>query len=596
MREKELHALIGRVEDGSLSRRAFVQQMVALGVSVPLAGMMLLGSKVPATADDFVYKPTKAGGGGTLKIVQHQATTLLNPHFAVGSADNDGCAIFYEPLAQWNDDGELVPVLAAEIPTRQNGGLAPDGAYVVWKLKQGVKWHDGKPFTADDCLFTAAYASDPATSAYTLATYRKVAVEKINDHTIKVVYRQPTPFWADPFVGRQGLILPKHVFGEYVGVNAQKAPANLMPVGTGPYKLVRFTPGDLILADRNPNYHVSNRPHFDSLEIKGGGEVASAARAVLQTGEYDFAYNLALDEDILNRLEATGVGELRLVGGAFVEHIQLNRADPATDVNGERAHPDTRHFAFTEKPVRKAMNLLVDRASVEKYVYGRSGTATANFINIPEKYRSPSSRWEFSVEKANKILDEAGWVRGSDGIRAKNGRKMQFLYQTSARPQRQNIQSIVKQACAQAGISLELKAVSDSVFFSADPGNPDTFSHFYADMQMYTAPMQEPDPVLYMQQFLSDEVASKANGWQKRNYTRWKSPAYDALYEASTKEFDPVKRAAMFIEMNDLVIEDVVTIPIAYRRIYVGVKKGFKAPLSTWSSYLWRIGDWYRDA
>ena len=95
--------------------------------------------------------------------------TLLNPHFAIGTKDQEGSRIFYEPLAGWDGDGNLVPFLAAEIPSKENDGLAEDGRSVVWKLKRGVKWHDGKPFTADDVVFTWEYARNPETAAVSIA-------------------------------------------------------------------------------------------------------------------------------------------------------------------------------------------------------------------------------------------------------------------------------------------------------------------------------------------------------------------------------------------------------------------------------------------
>ena len=189
-----------------------------------------------------------------------QGATLLNPHFAVGTKDQEGSRIFYEPLAGWDADGNLVPMLAAEIPSRENGGLAADGMSVTWKLKQGVKWHDGKPFTADDVVFNWQYASDPATAAVTIGSYKDVKVEKVDDFTVRVIFAKPTPFWADAFVGTRGMLIPKHLFADYIGAKSRDAPANLKPVGTGPYKFVDFKPGDIVRGELNPNYHVANRP------------------------------------------------------------------------------------------------------------------------------------------------------------------------------------------------------------------------------------------------------------------------------------------------------------------------------------------------
>ena len=166
MDEPGIRSLIGDVKDGRLSRRAFVQQMVAVGLTAPMAGVMLSQSGVAMAATAFPYKPTKAGGGGPLKLLYWQAVTLLNPHFAVGTKDQEGCRVFYEPLAGWDDEGNLVPFLAAEIPSKDNGGLAEDGLSVIWKLKQGVKWHDGTPFTADDVVFNWEYARPPRSPAF----------------------------------------------------------------------------------------------------------------------------------------------------------------------------------------------------------------------------------------------------------------------------------------------------------------------------------------------------------------------------------------------------------------------------------------------
>ena len=292
MDERGLRGLIDQVKAGGLSRRTFVRRLTAVGLTAPMATQLLALSGVAMAQPSPVYKPTKRGGGGVLKVLWWQGPTLLNPHFAVGTKDQDGSRLFYEPLAGWDREGNLRPMLAETLPGREDGTLAADGRSVTWKLKKGVTWHDGKPFTADDVVFTWEYAGDPATSAVTSGSYRDVVVEKVDSHTVVVKYKQPTPFWADTFVGAAGCIIPKHLFGDYIGAKSRDAPANLKPVGTGPYVFKDFKPGDLVSGVLNPNYHQPNRPHFDAIEMKGGGDAVSAARAVLQTGEFDFAWNI----------------------------------------------------------------------------------------------------------------------------------------------------------------------------------------------------------------------------------------------------------------------------------------------------------------
>jgi peptide/nickel transport system substrate-binding protein len=163
-------------------------------------------------------------------------------------------------------------------------------------------------------------------------------------------------------------------------------------------------------------------------------------------------------------------------------------------------------------------------------------------------------KWEFNVEKANQILDAGGWKRGPDEVRVKDGKKLSMLYSTTINAPRQKAQQIVKQAAAKTGIDLQLKAVPASVFFSSDPGNPDTFLTFFADLQMYTAANTSPDPKFFMNQFTSWEASSRENKWPGRNKTRWRNEESDKLFRAQETEIDPVKRAALFSRMNDLVI------------------------------------------
>src|SRR5262250_559209 len=596
MDEHGLRELITQVKTGALSRRGFVQMMVGLGLTAPMAAQMLASAGVAQAQSKLVYKPTKRGGGGALKTLWWQGATLLNPYFAVGTKDQDGSRIFYEPLASWDPDGNLSPVLAAEIPTVQNGGLSKDGKTVVWKLKKDVQWHDGKPFTADDVVFNWEYAADPATASAWIATYKDIKAEKVDSHTVRVTFPKPTPFWADAFVGVRGMIIPKHVFEPFKGGKSREAPANLKPVGTGPYRFVDFKPGDIVKGELNPHYHMPNRPFFDTIEMKGGGDAVSAARAVMQTGEFDYAWNLQVEDEILKRMEQGGKGKVDIVAGGDIEHIQCNFTDPWKEVDGERSSIKTKHPFLSDPAVRQALNLLVDRGSIQEEIYGRTGIATANFVNAPARYVSKNTKWEFNVDKANQILDAAGWKRGADGVRAKDGKRLKVVYQTSINPERQKTQVIVKQACAKAGIDVELKSVVSNVFFSSDVANPDTYTKFYSDLQMYNVGPGAPDPQTFMSNFTSAEICSKENKWAARNTTRWRNDEYDRLWKAAESEMDPVKRAALFIRMNDLVIQNGVVIPVVWRPRVRAISNKLKLEQSGWDSDFWNLQHWYREA
>jgi peptide/nickel transport system substrate-binding protein len=590
-----LLGLLDTVRRGRLSRRGFMRRMAAVGLTAPMATQLLAFSGAAMAQPVSSYKPTKRGGGGTLKLLWWQGPTLLNPHFAVGTKDQDGSRLFYEPLAGWTEAGELQPLLATEIPSRANGGLAEDGKSVTWKLKQGVKWHDGKPFTADDCVFNWQYSADPATATVTSGTYKDIVVEKLDDYTVKVIFKVATPFWADAFVGNNGMIIPKHLFAEFSGGKSRDAPTNLKPVGTGPYLFKEFRPGDLITGDINPNYHQANKPYFDAVEMKGGGDAVSAARAVLQTGEYDFAWNMQVEDEVLMRLEKGGKGRVRIAEGAGIEHIQLNSTDPWTEVDGERSSVKTKHPSLTDPAVREALSLLVDRESIEKYIYGRTGIATSNFVNNPPQFRSKNTTKEFNIDKAIGLLSKAGWMPGPDGIRAKGGVRLKYVYQTSINQPRQKTQAIIKQACQKAGIEIEIKSVTASVFFSSDVANPDTYPKFYADIQMYNTSPGRPDPGVWIQLFLTSEAASKANKWQGRNPMRWSNPAFDALLKASDGELDPIKRAAMLITAQDMPVMDHAVIPIVYRPVVTGRNLRLQAAATGFDSDVYALADWYME-
>lgn len=592
MDEHSLRAMVEQVRSGRLQRRAFIHRMVELGLGAPMAGFMLLEADV-AQAQTAPYKPVRRGGGGPLRLLEWQGPTLLNPHFATGLKDNVGSRIFYEPLAEWDADANLRPVLAAEIPTRANGGVAADGRSVVWKLKRDVRWHDGEPFTADDVIFNWQYATDPAAATVTLGSYSNLSLEKLDAHTVRVLFNKPSPFWPGQY--SQVLLVPRHLFAPYGGVKSRDAPHNNRPVGTGAYTFVEFKPGDLLRAAPNPSYHVDRRPHFDSLELKGGGDATSSARAVLQTGEYDYAGSLVVEDEVLQRMEAGGKGRVVILSGSATTAIYLNHADPRTEVEGERAHPKTRHPIFGDPAVRRAMGLLIDRASLQTYVYGRQGVATANWVNNPPRYRSANLVAGFDIDKAKAVLGAAGWMPGPDGVREKDGRKLTLLFQAATSTVGQKLMAIVKQAAQKAGIRIDLKTVVPSVFFSSDVGNADTFGKFYADMQTYNWTSYSPDPEGMMQSFVSWEASAKANNWLGQNMVRWQNGEFDALFRAAEGELDAVKRAALFVRMNELVVGDGYVHPIIARNSLRAVKHGLVAPLSGWQNDMASLPDWYLD-
>lgn len=541
------------------------------------------------------------GTGGTLKILYWQAPTILNEHQSQGTKDQDASRLVMEPLAALDPDGKPVPVLAAEIPTLENGGIAKDLKSITWKLKPGLKWSDGSPFTADDVVFTWQYIADPKTAAVTTDTVSGVTnVEAKDPNTVVVSFQDPNPYPYQLFVSARGPILQKKQFQDYIGEKAKDAPGNLAPIGTGPYKVVDFKPGDVVTYTINENYRDPNKPYFHDVQIKGGGDATSAARAVFQTGEVDYAWNLQVEQQVLNQLSQGGKANLVTALSPNVERLLINFADPNADDGGARAEPTTKHPFFSDLNVRKAFAMAVDRKSIGDQLYGPTGKASCNIITSPPDVVSKNTDsmdvCQFDIAKANQLLDQAGWTRGSDGIREKDGVRMHVLYQTTVNPLRQKEQDIVKNGWQQLGVEVELKSVDAGVFFSSDAGNPDTASHFYTDVEMYTNGAATPDQTQYVDLWASDQIASKANNWHGNNYHRWSNADYDAIYNQLKTETDPAKRRDLIIKANDLLVSQVVVIPLVARTQPTdGISKSIQGEIpNPWDSVLWNIADWVK--
>lgn len=538
--------------------------------------------------------------GGRLKILYWQAITTLNPHLASGTKDFDGASVMLEPLARRNEKDQLIPYLAAEIPTLENGGVAKDSTSVTWKLKPGLKWSDGTDFTIDDIIFTWQYCKDEGTACTTKTNFDPIdTIEAIDATTVKITWKQPNANAYVSFVGSSGIVLQKAQFGNCIGAKALTdaacQAANAAPIGTNAYKLKEFKPGDTVLYERNPNYRDADKVFFDEVEVKGGGDPTLAARAVCETGEVDFAWNLQVQKAALEPILKTGKC-YAVAGGSFgVERVVINFANPDPALGDKRSEPDQPHPFLTDPKVRQAINLAMDRKAMAEQLYGPGGEPTCNILVVPAPLNSPNTKCDRDVEAAKKLLDEAGWKVNAAGVREKDGRQMIINFQTSINPLRQGVQAIIKANLAELNITVNLKAVDSGVFFSGDPGNPDTLNKFYADLQMYTSGNTDPDPTSYLKAWTCDEVASSANQWNDNGDGRYCNKEYDAIYAEYSKELNATKRAELAIKLNDMLVNDNAIIPLINRLTPNGVINELKGPTyNTFDSNLWNIQDWHK--
>ena len=549
------------------------------------------------------------GAGGTLRLFYWQAPTVLNPHLSAGTKDLSASRITYEPLASYREDGTLVPILAAEAPTLENGDVAADGLSVTWKLKQGVQWADGQPFTADDVLFTYEYVTNPEVASTSAANYAGIErVEVVDDYTATIHFKKPNPSWSLPFVGVQGMIIPRHIFADFNGANAADAPANLNAIGTGPYKVVEYRTENVLLIgddavetiriiyEPNEFYREPDKPFFSRVELQGGGGDAAYAGQVVVEDLADFSWNVQGDEAYFTEIEANGGAKVLVPPGAFTERIMLNFTDPnAETAEGERSNLEFPHPFLTDKRVRQAIAYSVDRNAITA-LYGRAGNATTNLLVSPSIYQSPNTEamYPFDLEKAAALLDEAGWIDSDgDGIRDKDGQKLSIVFLTSISPVRQGAQEIVKGALESIGFDVENKSVDSSIFLGPPEESTNTRRQFYADLEEFAFSNKSPDPTAYMKAWTCAEAAQMENNWGLSNWSRYCNPEYDALFDQAANELDPEQRQQLFIQLNDLLIEDAAVIPMVHLSQAVAINAKLTGlDITSWDVEVWNIADW----
>jgi len=558
---------------------------------------LLIGSIAAAGLATAAH--AERGSDGHLNIIYWQAPSILNPYLSSGTKDIESSSLVIEPLGRFDEKGNMVPYLAQEIPTVANGGVSEDLTSVTWKLRPGIVWSDGTPLTSADVVFTAEYCMHPEGGCQQLAKFEGVkSVEAIDDLTVKITFTEPKPYPYQVFMGGQSPIIQKKQFQDCLGAKAPECTdANFHPIGTGPFRVVDFRPNDVITLEANPNYRDPDKPAFATVTFKGGGDAAAAARAVLETGEFDYAWNLQLAPDVLDEMAKGGKGKTVAAFGSLVERIEMNMTDADPALGEERSTAKHPHPILSDIRVRKALSMAIDRNLLVEIGYGQAGRPTCNLVPAPELYASDNTEcFTQDIEGAKKLLEEAGWVPGPDGVRVKDGRRLKLLYQTSVNAVRQDFQALIKQWWDEIGVETELKTVDASVFFGGDPGSPDTFQKFYADVEMYANNFDGTDPEAYLAQHTCDKAPRPETGWLGENVNRYCDPEYDRLVAEMGRTADLEKRGEIGRKLNEMLTkESYVVVPLVDRgRVSAHSNSLGGVVLNTWDSELWNAADWYR--
>ena len=563
--------------------------------------MKLLASGIAAALALTTMAMAQQGRDGHVNIIYWQAPSTLNPFLSGGTKDVESASLVIEPLARYDADGNMVPWLAAGIPTVSNGGVSADLTSITWKLRDDILWSDGTPLTSDDVVFTTEYCMHPEGGCAQLANFSGVReVEATGTHSVKITFEGPTPFPYGPFVGAETPVIQAAQFADCLGAAAPNCTEqNFGPIGTGPFRVVEFRPNDVISMEANPNYREPDKPAFATLTLKGGGDAAAAGRAVMETGEFDYAWNLQLAPDVIAEMEKRGRGRPVAGFGTTVERIMVNLTDPNPNLpEGERSTTRHPHPFLADINVRRALSMAIDRELLVEIGYGKSGRPTCNVLPAPEIYRSSANDGCLvqDIAGANALLDEAGWVDSDgNGIRDRDGVELRVLYQTSTNAVRQDFQVLIKQWWSEIGVSTELRNIDASVFFGSDPGSPDTYQKFYADLQMYANNFSGTDPQSYLANWLCRDIPRPETQWQGSNIPRYCDSGYDALHRELTQTAQTSERARIARELNDMLMQDMVMIPLVHRGSLAAHANSLGGVrLNVWDSSLWNVADWYR--
>jgi peptide/nickel transport system substrate-binding protein len=585
LRSETLTTLFSQLKAGTITRRQFVQRAGAAGLgaagiafavnSLDMRGARAQDATPEAAAPEgrpaFGMDGATRGEGGELNILLWQAPTHLSGHNGTGDKDTLAASFVIEPLMSYASDSSLVPTLVTEVPSLENGLVSEDLSSVTYNLLPNVLWSDGEPFTARDVEFTWKWILEPAHASVNVNIYSGISsIDVIDDLTVKFTFEKPTLAWYLPFSGTyKGFVYPGHLWNFDPASTDYDNTYRSSPTGTGPYKVDSFSENDQVVYSANENYRDPNKPFFSNINLKGGGDPVSAARAVLQTGDFDYAWNLQVEPEVLNDLLQSGKGQLDSAPGASIETIFINFSDPNTEVDGERSSLTVPNPSLSDKAVRQALALAIDRQTITDQFYGEGAFTTANrLVGIPE-YESQNVTWAYDPATANQILDDAGWALDGD-VRKKGDVELKWVYHTTTNSVRQKTQAVVQNNLKDVGIQVDLSSVDSAIYFDSSAGNDQNNLHFYQDLTMYTNGPTSPFPLDYMGNFYAgannENVAQKANDWSGTNLSRYVNPDYDALWEEAGDSIDPERVAELFIGMNDILINDAALVPLVQRQ------------------------------
>lgn len=534
--------------------------LLALGASgVVLSGLPGFSR---ATAQDKDAK-------GQLTVGFSQEPTVFNPHMPHIEVDEGIHFSIFDPLFYVDEKGAFVAALAAEVPTVENGGISADGLNWKVKLRDGVKWHDGKPFTAEDVKFTLELLVDP-----NFRSWRKTGHEFVRDLTVvsptEITWRMEKPFAPYPSILASTFITPKHLLGAEADRNT--AAYNNAPIGTGPFKWKERVAGDYILLDANTEYF-GDGPHIERLVYKYVPDL-NVMYTQFKTGDIDVVGLQWITPDHYDEAKDLAGKVVNVVPGSTIESLSFNMERPQ----------------FKDAAVREALYAAIDKQSIIEALYYGLPTPTESYVPQQSFYYNPDlPKHEYSIEKANKLLDDAGWIPGADGVRAKDGVKLAFTCSTTAGNHiREQVQQYMQQSFKDIGVEMTISNLPPAVMWG-DYWMLSKFDSVIVGLDFLTGP--DPDTSDFFR-----STSSGAKGGSGQNTWQFVNKDVDDLLAKGGSLFVPEERKAVYLKIQEIMRKELPLLPLFQYATVRGHKQGVEnvtpnvnTRIDTWNVATWRV-------
>ncbi|ERK17846.1 MAG: peptide ABC transporter substrate-binding protein [Pantoea sp.] len=546
-----------------ISRRQALVYLASGTAAMALPG--LFGSNVARAA-----MTGAAGSGGQMVVGFSQEPTVFNPLMPHIEVDDGLHFSLFDPLFGVDEKGNFTPALATEVPTQANGGISADGLNFHLKLRDGVKWHDGQPFTAEDVKFTLELLVDP-----NFRSWSRSGHELVRDITIvsptEIKWRMEKPYSPYTSILAATFIIPKHGFANVQDKNT--APFNSAPIGTGPFKWQQRVPGDHIELTANKEYY-GDGPKLDRLIYKYIPDL-NVMYTQFVSGDIDIAGLQWISADHYDEAKKLPGKVVDVFQSATIENFAFNLARPQ----------------FQDPAVREALYYAIDKQTIIDALYYGLPKPTETYMPRQSAYFNASlPAHEFNLDKAKALLDKAGWKPGAGGIREKNGVKLSFTNSTTAGNHlREQMQQFMQQSFQEIGVEMKISNLPPAVMWG-DYWMLSKFDSAIVGLNYLTG--SDPDTATYMR---SDAIP--AQGGAGQNVFQYKNPEVDKLLAQGSAEFAPEQRKAAYLQIQSLVRKDMPFLTLFSFANVRGHKEGAEniTPNINVRIDSWNANTWYWD-